>query len=189
MGTRGLIGFIMPDGTVKASYNQSDMYPTGVGQRIGEELIGISALKQLLPDVERIRWVDARDEPTLDDLRHLAELGIKPEEVSTGRDWYAALRSCHGSMRKRIMLGIATDDSNFIKDSLFCEWVYLVDFRSDEMVILEGFNKDLDKQAPYARCEPTADTEYFGCKEVWRASLDAFCGLNMQAFEDSLAEA
>ena len=186
MGTRGIIGFIMPDGAVKGSYNQYDMYPDGVGKDIQTELREMNApLKSMLPDVERIRWVDASETPSDEDRAYLKELGINPQNVSVGTDWYAALRDHHGSMRKRVRLGIATSEPDFLKDSLFCEWAYLIDFRTDEVVILQGFNMARDKEAAYCKAEPNV-YGYVGCREAFRGSLDDFLALNLDTFDESV---
>ena len=196
MGTRGLIGFILPEGTVHGAYNQYDMYPSGVGSDIQKELENVTALIELLPLARAVEWKDMHEKPTPAELIAVIEKGIVPDgTVSTGTDWYSVLRSHQGSLRQRLDAGIACGSAGFLKQSLFCEWSYLIDFRSEpaEMVILKGFNTDPSRQALYCtvtreelrEVAATAISEkYFGCYEIWRGSLEAFKVLDLRKVDD-----
>ena len=188
MGTRGMIGFIMPDGAVLGTYNHHGSYPDRVGADLQKELRTVDSVAGLLPQVDAIRWVDASDEPTVEDQELLTKLGIEGQDVSTGRDWYSALRNNQGSLLAMLQTGIAPDDRNFLKDSLFCEWAYLLDFRFDEVVILTGFIRNPNKQADYCATEPS-DSGYVGCMEVFRGDLPAFLALDMSKVEETAGEA
>lgn len=191
MGTRGFIGFIMPDGAVKGSYNHYDSYPTGAGKDLQNELQVMNGdLPSLLPQVEALRWVDHDDDmPTAEEVAAIKAQGIIPDErVSTGKDWYATLREQQGSWIKPLRLGIAIASHEFLQESLFCEWGWVIDFRTNEVVILRGFNEDRDKEAPY--CKREADPKgrpsdkYWGCTEVWRGSRAAFVEEDLAAFDE-----
>jgi hypothetical protein len=188
MGTRGFTGFIFPDGTLKGSYNHFDMYPTGHGRDIADELAEFAKntgdddpYGELLSLACKIRWVSADDRAEMENL---------PEEE---KDWYWALREDHGSILSRLRRGIATDESNFLRDSLFCEFGYVLDFRTNEFAILVGFNQHPDLEAPY--CKYTDNTrdgpgsKYVGCRELWRSKpgrkgLLSLVNLDMNKLEE-----
>jgi len=139
MGTRGAIGWIL-DGEVKAIYNHFDSYPDVLGRKMLDafnamqgDLGGWKAKAKALTFVE--------GEPTPDDIERLTAMGITPQTVSTGRDWYAWLRNPQGDLLEILNMGLAEDGTDFLGDSLFCEYAYLVDFDSNELVCLKGFNK------------------------------------------------
>lgn len=188
MGTRGLIGWITPDGEVQGFYNHFDSYPSGVGVELQKELsdTGLDLIKAKIADLV---WVTDDTPITTEDVSRARQMGLTNTGVSTGRDWYSVMRETQGSFLKPLEYGKAENSGEFIKDSLFCEWAYLIDFRSDELVILEGFNQDPDGQAPYAVKERDPDEEgrpsdtYYGCREVWRGSRAHFVALDMEAFE------
>jgi hypothetical protein len=202
MGTRGLIGTIADD-ALHGSYNQFDMYPTGVGIRLQNELRSFMAENEiaiddlpgaLLPMVRKMRYVNAQDNPTTEELMALSD--THDRGVSTGIDWYSALRECQGSLIRQLIVGIATDQPDFLQNSLFCEWSYIFDLDAKRVLILMGFNKDPDKQWERARVDVDKwkpgfegdKLDYFGCTLAWEGSLPEFLALDMSQLEDDLAE-
>lgn len=186
MGTRSLIG-IVHNNTYKGSYNHFDGYPTGVGKNLQEEL----AAYKTGPDAfwaafrtmaAAMRWVQANDQPTEAEREQFKETH---QQVSNGLDWYSYLRDHHGSLLKRLNTGIAIDDSTFIKDSLFCEWAYIFDADNEQVLILEGFNKNPGKQWRYAKTSP--DGDYYGCSVAWQGTLPEFLSLDMDDMETGSA--
>lgn len=199
MGTRGIIGFIDAEGAVKGSYNHFDSYPSALGVRLQKEMPALTehGWEVLAKLAGVIRWVTDSDEPSYEDVEKFADL---KENVSTGRDWYSLLRAQQGSIALMLSNGVAVASHDFARDSLFCEWGWLLDLRSKEVVILEGFNKNPEAQAPYCRASQAAIDEqkarsmrgdneiYYGCREVWRGTPEAFLALDMEAFERSFEE-
>jgi hypothetical protein len=189
MGTRGALGWITREGEVKANYQQYDSYPRGVGRQLQEALKPLNRLPEI---PEGMRWVPADGKPTREELAAFKDAELW-QEVSEGDDWYAALRGLQGRLDLMLEHRISTDHgSEFIKDGLFCEWAYLIDLRSDEVVILKGGVNTEEEQAPYARTdEPhrtgnADDDVYWGCMEIWRGSREAFLELDMEKFEDAV---
>jgi len=183
MGTRGMIGFIKPDGTVVGSYNHFDSYPSHLGANI-QAFISEWFLKdnrtfeQMAASVGTIRWVDQSAEPTEAEKEEFKDLW---EQVDTGKNWYAYLRAAQGNMRFMLEKGIALGGgANFLKDSLFCEYAYLVDLRDNTFIVMEGFNKDRSKEADFCKADP--DEEYAGCKIAFQGNLTEFLAIDMQTF-------
>lgn len=72
------------------------------------------------------------------------------------------------------------DDRNFLKDSLFCEFAYIINLDTNKLEIYEGFNLNPDAAGRYAKntiygadCEKV----YYGVKLVKEIELtDLFTG-------------
>lgn len=189
MGTRGIWGFITKEGDLKATYNHFDSYPSGLGVAIQK----VTKTWDAIPadDLLAIRFVDEDEAPTLEECQKYAHLSNT--DVSTGTDWYSLLREMQGNLGLALTYKIAVANHDFPRDSLFCEWGYVFDLRSNEVVILEGFNEDRSKEAPYCRAPdgpregvPSAD-KYCGCAEVWRGSLAEWNALDLTKFEEMAA--
>lgn len=200
MGTRGLIGTIC-DGAIHGSYNQYDMYPSGAGRALQNEMRGLMAdrdiridviFDELRPMVRRLRYVNASEDVPADELAKYEH--IHDRRVSTGFDWYSALRGNQGSLLKQLETGVTTDQPDFLKDSLFCEWAYLFDFDNERVLILKGFNQERDREWEHCRVDVDAWTpsyegeelKYFGCAKVWEGALPEFLALDMDKLEDDI---
>jgi hypothetical protein len=185
MGTRAALGWITNEGKVIATYSQYDGYPTGMGKVLQEQVASWNDIP-----VERMmamKQVDASDKPTPEEAALFAD--VTDKKVSTGDDWYATLRHQQQKIDVILRNGVMTEHNDFIRDSLFCEWAYLFDLRSGEVVILKGFNDKPNRHPDYL--EPLVEeggrmTTYYPCREVWRGTLDAFKLLSMDALQESI---
>ena len=204
MGTRGQIGWILPDGTVKGSYNHHDSYPSWLGRQMQDDLKKIATAlghpigsdpfwDGLLGRAMAVEFVDSHATPTADHRARVRAANVEPDaSIGDRSDYYSLLRSAQGILSTMLMLGLATDEAGFIKDSLFCEWAWLIDFRTREMVVLRGFVTDPGSQAAYAtpdepyRAGGENGTTYYGCREAWRGSIEDFLAINMSTFEEAL---
>lgn len=190
MGTRSAIAIVI-DGNVKASCNHFDGYPTGVGADLQKELQGVD-LWDMAGSVREMDWVNASDEVIERDALRAQKVGYDFDpSVGNRGGYYSLLRNDHGSLVKRIGLGLATDESEFPKDSLFCEWCYLFNFDTKEVEILEGFNSDEAKQHPlfafkredWEPSYPGEKIEYWAVSPKWKGSLEEFLALDMSTLE------
>jgi hypothetical protein len=141
MGTRHLIGFTH-QGITKASYGQYDGYPEGVGMNVLAFARGIKdsygfSLGSL---VDALVVVPENGEPTKSQA--LAIANYSSSDVSTGKDWYSALRGCQGDLDAIIQSGYILDSFEFGKDGLFCEWAYIVDIDNNELHVYAGLLKE-----------------------------------------------
>jgi len=173
MGTRGIHGF-SKGGKFKISYNQYDMYPTGVGADLAKELRDMS-VRELNEAWKRIRLVSGKRPPSDKNKERYA--GIGNLDVSTGSmdDWYCVLRNCQGTLIPWVK-GIVTsrdynsdtrewtdnvykleqpvghmlDASDFVTDSLFCEWGYIVNLDNNTFEVYRGYQKAPHNDGPFA---------------------------------------
>ena len=60
--------------------------------------------------------------------------------AKSGDEWYSALRHLQGDLRAYLTLGVApTVEMDWAKNSLFCEWGYLVNFDERTLEVYRGF--------------------------------------------------
>lgn len=153
MGTRHLI-CVVSNGEYKvAQYGQWDGYPSGQGSSILRFLQSdqLAAFKENLP---KCSWISE------DDIaKYWSEFGVNIREngsVSyeiynkfsakypqlsrdTGADVLKVIASAPDGVKLR-------NDYDFSRDSLFCEWAYVIDFDKNTFEVYQGFNeKPLDK--------------------------------------------
>ena len=177
MGTRGLTGFII-NGEVKAAYQQFDSYPSGVGVNV------LHFLRPLLPvDFENMRrkaqqivLVDSQATPTTEHIAQAIKGGCVNEwgddsERFKGSDYYGLLRSNHGNPAGHLRTGLMTDDAEFAKDSLFCEWAYLINLDDLMLEVYEGFNTEPVPAGQRFADMKSDGTEYYPIKMVGAWSL------------------
>lgn len=72
------------------------------------------------------------------------------------------------------------NDSKFLKDSLYCEWAYCINFHTNKLMVFQGFNKDKSKEHEF--CKTTeeeikesykdVDYKYYGCALKKEYDLD-----------------
>lgn len=150
MGTRGSVGFIHK-GKVIATYNHFDSYPDGLGMNVVEQVKLIcqeDELDRLRKNVEKLKLVDSnKDTPTEKDIERYTQLGLYNGSVGKGKttDWYCLLRGAQGAgcidLIREGFLGHLIDDSAFLKDSLFCEYGYLINLDDRTLDFYVGFQK------------------------------------------------
>ncbi len=141
MSTRGFIS-IKHDGKIIGTYNHSDSYPTCLGVRM-VEFIQQNDLDAIAGKLDTVVTVDEDESPTAAQLADLKERGFW-SNVSTGADWYSALRNAQGNLAAYIEAGyIPTFDvQHFLdKGDCFIEYGYVVDLDERLLVIFEYGNE------------------------------------------------
>lgn len=132
MSTRGFIGLVH-NGQTTITYNHSDSYPTWLGCKVAKFIQGadLERIAALLPGLVQ---VDEIDKPSPEQLADLKARGFW-QDVSTGDDWYAALRSAQGDILAYLEAGYIPSMSPEViqKSDIFIEWGYLIDL--DERVL------------------------------------------------------
>lgn len=154
MGTRGLMAFAH-NGEVKGMYNHFDSYPSGLGEDLVQFILkqdgNFDEAKELFKNLVA---VDEEVPPTED--QKLALLRYYDPKVSTGRtdEWYSLLRETQGNPEATLKAGFYVDGKEFAKDSLFCEWGYVIDFDREVLEVYRGFQNDPHNEGRFAQPEP-----------------------------------
>lgn len=148
MSTRGAMG-VRIDGKDVITYNHFDSYPEGLGEDIVKD-IRETPLLTLKRAAKMLKPVDEDKEPTEEQIKELATyLDLSVSEQSE-KDWYCLLRKTQGSLTMLLAAGYYADASDFLTDSLFCEYAYIVNFDDNLFEVYQGFQKNPHKQGRYA---------------------------------------
>lgn len=133
MGTRGTYGY-RKNKQDKLMYNHYDSYPEGLGQRM-LEYIKMYSTKEINDVCDEIKFIEEDESNNI--YREM-------ENKIQSRDVY--LSSFHED--KTILM---PENNDFIKDSLFCEWGYIVNLDTECLEVWEGFQKKSQKGNRYGR--------------------------------------
>lgn len=186
MGTRGFTGFRLKRND-KLSYQQFDSYLEGVGDQVVAEIaemakLGWDKVKKLVGD---IRLFDDDTVPTPHFKRKMKRLGMVDLNVSKGSmdDMYCLLRNAQGHPSLHLQAGAMLDAKNFISDSLFCEWGYIINLDQMVLEVYKGYQHNRHCRSRYGRRkagqgidwkpEYKDDSQYFPVAMIKAFPLDA----------------
>ena len=193
MGTRSISG-VRINGTDKLSYNYFVGYPSAFGATIYEELSAFfkdrdyaGCIGELRHRAHGLRLVTADEKPSDADIHYLDTTGATDFTVASGSvdDWYCLTRQHHGSILKRLMAAIATDEHEFILDSLMCKYGYILNLDDETLEFYVGFQKTRHTRGRYAGEEVENDAAgdiWYPCALVYAYPLK-----DLLAFPDSAA--
>lgn len=161
MGTRGTYGF-RKNGEDKLTYNHYDSYPSWLGVNMLQ--FAIDCTIQELNDIyDRLVLVDEESEPTpeqIEECKKYADTGVSSGSL---KDWYCLLRKTQGEPTAyKEGLKYMIDNSGFIKDSLFCEYGYIINLDTCMFEFWSGFQKVPQEGNRYG--ETSDDDRYYPCK-------------------------
>ena len=176
MSTRGIFGF-RKNGIDKLTYNHSDSYPDWLGEQMAK-YCACHTIDELNKICDAIVLVDEDSTPTAEQKMECAELGFVDLRVSTGRpdDWYCLLRDAQGepmAWDKFMKAGYAPlmmEYGSFIKNSLFCEYGYIINLDTNMLEFWEGFQHEPQEGNRYG--EEKNDAGYYPCALKLEFPLD-----------------
>jgi hypothetical protein len=177
MGTRGAAGFRI-DGEDKVTYNHWDSYPSSLGNEVAKFLKKFSDVEALKEIAKNIVLVDDETIPTDEQISQAKELGLFNGMVGKQQDtdWYCLLRNSQGDLSVYEKYKYMIDSHDFLKDSLFCEWAYIINLDTECLEIYKGFNKDRNARGRYAALYTKDTAEYFGVALYKTIHLKNFFG-------------
>lgn len=192
MGTRGAWGFKC-DGEYKVTYNHFDSYPEGLGKTVAE-FVANHTIDELQEVAHNIEMVQSDKKPTPEQEQRLQkwekETGISVSDTSVGGEeangtWYQLLRKSQGVPELYTKgLPFMTDDIEFLYDSIWCEYAYIIDI--DDMVLrfYTGFNKNPNAQGDFAAKQVNLNSDYYGVAErgSWGLATDPATILNQMLY-------
>jgi hypothetical protein len=184
MGTRSSTGFILQE-KYKGVYNQFDGYPEGVGKDIVNTLNDIlepskdgfqERLNLLKERMSTVQLASDDTPPTEEEQRRYQDAGYCNLGVSnqSPSDWYCLLRNLQGAAWIREVykgsLGHILDGSDFPKDSLFCEYVYAINFDTGMLEIYKGFQQSPQEGNIFGK--EMDKSGYYPCAKIIEFPLD-----------------
>ncbi len=171
MGTRGAMGFRL-QGVDTLTYNHFDSYPEGLG---ADMVTFVRANGGDIPDLREkvgaLRVVDMNDTPDAELVAKARELDLMDLGVGnqSETDMYCVLRKAQGDLGAYLAVGVIPDGSEFIRDSLFCEYAYIVNLDDETLEFYRGFNQDPNAPGRYAAAQRDREfsgDDYFGVQLV-----------------------
>lgn len=166
MGTRGAIGFRFRE-TDKVTYNHFDSYPTGIGGNVLRAVKDFND-EQIAGAANRIEMVDEDVVVTPELVERYAQ--FHNSAVSTGQvfEWYSLLRDVQGELAPYIdgKVDHMIEYSAFLRESLFCEWAYILNADTRKVEFYRGFNEAPGKAGRYAEYMEAPSVDHEG--KVWR---------------------
>lgn len=174
MGTRGVCGWFK-NGITKVSYNHFDSYPEGLGRDIVSYATD-RTLQQLNEDFEAVSLVEQSDTPSEEAIATCVALNLYSDNMGrqSPGDWYCLLYEAQGNLKAYAQVGYMIDSKNFIKDSLFCEWGYIINLDTNTLEVYEGFQK-ANSESRYSLQKPS-DSGYWACKLIYECPLATLPG-------------
>ena len=176
MGTRNLTMVLLDDKIVVAQYCQWDGYPEGQGATVVKFVENMNKEK-FIEELRKLEYYKDRKEVWKIWKEHGAsENGAGLETSDKMKRYYPELhRDIGASILQLIHFGEVKKlemDLDFVNDSSFCEWAYLIDLDNDILEVYRGFNKEpLTKEDRFYTGEPP-DGEYYPIKLEWKGSFD-----------------
>jgi hypothetical protein len=183
MGTRGAFGFIK-NGEEKVTYNHFDAYPDGLGSNV------ITFVKRFVDSLneiyDRIELVDETQDPNEEQLEHCQQMGSIRSNVSTGTDWYSALRDAQseGIIKYGEGLKYMCDGKSFLLDSLFCEWAYIINLDTSMVEFYRGFNRTGNNGGRYASQKAKEGGDYYGVQLLGEVPIEKFSSAEITSEEN-----
>lgn len=171
MGTRGCYGF-RKNGEDKLTYNHYDSYPDCLGTDV-VEFCKATSVTEMNEIFDRIILVEEDSKPTKKQITECIE--FYDESVGTGNvdDWYCLLRETQGNLNPyKHGLKYMVNSCEFIKDSLFCEYAYIINLDTNCLEFWRGFqDKPCNSNRYGAETHDNMD-KYYPCKMVSYYALD-----------------
>ena len=171
MGTRGMYGFRF-NGVEKCSYNHFDSYPDYLGANMAEfcEKHSVDEMKRLFNRIKLVSEDSVPSDAQIDKMEPFADETVGKRTV---QDWYCLLRELQGDLEKLIQIPgevYMIDNHDFIKDSLFCEYAYIIDLNKEVLEFWIGFQRKPWAENPYGTdCEDG----YYPCRKYAEFDLGA----------------
>lgn len=176
MGTRGLYGF-RKNGVDKTTYNHFDSYPECLGRNILEFIRNHG--EKLNSIFDNIIMVNEDDIPTKEQIEECKEYCDTSVSKQTEEEWYCLLHETQGDLEPYINgLKYMIDSHEFILDSLFCEYAYIINLDTNKLEFWVGFQKKPDETNRYGI---EMYDNYYPCKLIKEYDLDMI--MNNQELE------
>ena len=156
MSTRGLYG-IRKGEVDKCTYNHCDSYPDGLGRDILQFCATHS--EQQISDLYNLIELFNTNVPPTEEQKAMCKInGYVNLNVSSqsDSDWYCLLRDC-----------------KFIKDSLFCEYAYIINLDTHVLEFWRGFQTKPNHNNRYGFniSSQGVGYTYYPCNLIWEIKL------------------
>lgn len=115
------------------------------------DYVAQTSLETMKDAAARIVLVDLNSTPSpelVQKYKKFADLRVSEQRYE---DWYCLLRKTQGDLFPyNNDLGHMINYSDFLRDSLFCEWAYMINLDNGQFETYKGLNKDRLARGRYA---------------------------------------
>lgn len=140
MGTRGCYG-LYKNGVTKATYNHFDSYIGGLGKDI-LDFVGNTSIPIMNKIFDKIELVREDDIPTIEQIENCQKYTDLDVSNKSIMDFYCLLRNAQGDLNAyKTDLKYMIDSKEFLGNSLFCEYAYIINLDKNVLEFYKGFNK------------------------------------------------
>lgn len=165
MSTNGALGFRI-NKQDKIMYNHMDSYPHGLGQDV-VEFIRSYSIEDIRQKAREIIMVNSDTYPTEKQIKQCQYWTVSEVRFSDNPDWYSLLRGAQGNLSAYMNgLPYMKDSQGFLRNSLYCEYAYIINLDTNELEFYSGFNK---------KCRKTKGR--YANKQVYGAKSDDYWGV------------
>lgn len=173
MGTRGSVGFIYNDKEY-LSYNQFDSYPEGLGHDVLKFISNINlenGWDKFKENAQYLKNVTGKitDNNLIEKYKKYSDLSVSNQSYS---DPYCLFRKIQGSSwLTELYEGSLQDynlNNNFIKDSLYCEYAYIINLDTMTFEFYDGFQKKIQIGNRFGI---ESNDNYYPCRLVFTKNL------------------
>lgn len=141
MGTQGVYGF-HKNGVDKITYRFQDSYPLELGESITKFIMS-TTIDEMNNIFSKIIMVDEESKPTLEQIKECEKYYNGEVGEKSILDWYCLLRKSQGNLTPyKKDLRYMIDGKDFIHDSLYCEWAWIINLDTKELEVYEGFQRE-----------------------------------------------
>ena len=143
MSTRGAWG-IQTTNTIKAMYNHFDSYPEGLGVRVLRSLqvLNFDNLKQKLLNLTWLEGENTTDEELINRYRKFSDNDVSTKSLN---ELYVLFRHLQDPIALHFIASGEVqhlpDSADFLKDALFCEWAYIINFDDNTLDVYDSCKK------------------------------------------------
>ena len=186
MGTRNLTCVYMNGEYKVAQYGQWDGYPERLGVTILTFLKGVN-MESFKAAVSKVSFLTEEEIESINKTIK-ATRKLMPDYDWT-KDFPHLSRDCGGAILNQIVFNGVTkvkNDIDFAKDSLFCDWAYVVDLDTNKFEVYSGFNEEpltAGDRFYFNGEKKEEDYEYYPIKEIAEFDLN-----NLPTEEDFLRQ-
>lgn len=181
MSTRGMYGFYK-DGVTKATYNHYDSYPSCLGHKV-INFLSNTTIEQLNAIFNKIILVNEDILPTKEEV--IDCWGYCPNRrEGDSICWTELLSNSIGDLSAyKNNLKYMIDNSEFIKDSLFCEWAYIINLDNKTLEVYKGFQKNQNE--PLHRYSIKETKKYYSCALIANIPIE---NISIEIFNTILSD-
>ena len=191
MGTRGAVG-VKLNNKYYVTYNHWDSYPSELGKDVVQFCQKIDTIqngwKKFSKNIEKVELVKNKDKASKKLQNKYAKYCDESVSTQDSSEWYCLLRNLQGiSIFNEILEGNVEhmiDSFNFLKDSLFCEYAYIINLDDKKLEFYQGFNKSVDTNSPLP-IEQISKNDYYPVKFVGSVNFEDIEDFDVEKIENN----